>query len=170
MRKSIGVLLVSTLVLTSCGTVRDSRLNPFNWFGRAEKVEVVSEKEVNPLIPRKRESIFQRDEADYAGTPVASLTTLKVERVSGGALIRVQATAAAQGAFEVVLQPENENEKPVDGVLTYNLLALQPVGQPQGTTRSREINAARFRTDQDLTGVRIIRVVAAQNALQVRRR
>ncbi len=170
MRKSFGLLLASTLVLTSCGTVRDSRLNPFNWFGRAERVDVaVAEKEINPLIPQKRESIFERKEAEYAGTPVSVVNELHIERVSDGALIRVKATASAQGAFDVVLQPANEEELPVDGVLTYNILALQP-GGAQGTVRSREINVARFRTNQELAGVRTIRVVATENALQSRRR
>ncbi|MDO6725337.1 hypothetical protein Q4544_00175 [Cognatishimia sp. 1_MG-2023] len=170
MRNSIGVLLVSGLVLTSCGTVRDSRLNPFNWFGRAEAVETTSAKEINPLIPREKESIFRRGETEYAGTPVSTINGLVIERVSGGAILRVRATAALQGAFEVVLEPENEDELPVDGVLTYRVLAIQPTGFRQGTVQSREINAARFRTDQELAGVRTIRVMAADNALQVRRR
>lgn len=167
MRKSFGLLLVSTLVLTSCGSVRESRLNPFNWFGRAERVEV-AEKEINPLIPQKRESIFDREEEEYAGTPVSIVNELHIERVSDGALIRVKATARAQGAFDVVLKPENDDELPVDGVLTYQILALQPAGA-QGTVRSREINVARFRTDQELAGVRTIRVIATENTLQSRR-
>ncbi|MDC0737238.1 hypothetical protein N6L24_03010 [Cognatishimia sp. SS12] len=169
MHKPIGVLLVSTLVLTSCGTVRDSRLNPFNWFGRAERVETVDAEEINPLIPRKRDSIFDREEVAYPGVPVANITELRVERVSGGALIRAKGIAATQGAFEALLEPENDDELPVDGVLTYRLLAIQPAGFRQGTPQSRELNIARFRTLQDLDGVRVIRVVGAQNALQVRR-
>jgi len=35
MRKTFSAILVSTLVLTGCATVRDSRVNPFNWFGTA---------------------------------------------------------------------------------------------------------------------------------------
>jgi hypothetical protein len=172
MRKSLGVLLASTLVLTSCGAVRESRLNPFNWFGRAEKVETAPQEEINPLIPREREGLFRRSarEIPYAGTSVAELTELKIERVAGGAIIRVRGTAQTQGAYEVRLEPVNEEELPIDGVLTYRLLAIQPAGYREGTVRSREINAARFRTDQELIGVRTIRIEGASNALQSRRR
>lgn len=170
MRKSLGILLVSSIALTSCGRVAESRLNPLNWFGRAEKVEVDA-KEINPLIPQKRESIFQRrGEEVYAGTAVLTINDVKIERVSGGAIIRVLGTAQTQGAFETRLTPENEDELPVDGVLTYRLEAIQPEGFRQGPERSREINIARFRTAQDLTGVRTIRIVGANNAMQVRRR
>ncbi len=169
MQKSLGVLLVSTLVLTSCGRVAESRLNPINWFGRAERVE--STEEVNPLIPQEKESIFRPTTDDtYPGTPVSTVTELKVERVSGGALIRIEGVAATQGAFEVLLEPENEDHLPVDGVLTYNLKAIQPAGFRTGTPQSRELTEAIFRTDQELRGVRTIRVVATSNALQVRRR
>ena len=169
MRTTIGILLVSSIALTSCGRVADSRLNPLNWFGRAEAVEV-SDKEVNPLIPQKRESIFDRQAEEYPGTAVLTISDVKIERVSGGAIIRVLGTAQTQGAFEARLTPENEDELPVDGVLTYRLEAIQPAGYRQGTTRSREMNIARFRTDQDLTGVRTIRIVGQNNAMQVRRR
>ncbi|MGH1465493.1 MAG: hypothetical protein ACRBBQ_09045 [Cognatishimia sp.] len=166
MRKSLGVLLVSTMILASCA----SRFNPVNWFGRAEKVETSTAEEINPLIPRKKDSIFQRDEAAYAGTIVADVTELKVEKSSGGAVIRVKGVAVTQGAFEVVLEPENKDERPVDGVLTYNMLAIQPAGFRQGSNQSRELTVARFRTDQDLQGVRTIRILGANGALQVRRR
>ncbi|MFY0595772.1 MAG: hypothetical protein JXQ85_05015 [Cognatishimia sp.] len=170
MRRTLGILLVSSIALTSCGRVAESRLNPFNWFGRAEKVDVPQEK-VNPLIPQKRQSIFERRGADeYPGTVVLTINDVKIERVSGGAIIRVLGTAQTQGAFETRLTPENDEELPVDGVLTYRLEAIQPTGFRQGPERSREINIARFRTTQDLNGVRTIRIVGQNNAMQVRRR
>ncbi|WP_072791642.1 hypothetical protein [Cognatishimia maritima] len=169
MRKSLGLVLVATVFVTSCGRVSESRLNPFNWFGRAERVET-TEAEINPLIPRKRESIFDRGPEVYPGTPVLVINDVKIERVSGGAIIRVLGTAQTQGAFEARLTPENDDELPVDGVLTYQLEAIQPTGFRTGPERSREINIARYRTFQDLNGVRTIRIVGAANAMQVRRR
>lgn len=172
MRTTIGILLVSSLLVTGCGRVADSRLNPFNWFGRAEPVEASAEaEEINPLIPQKRESIFERrGEEAYAGTAVLTVNDVKVERASGGVIIRVLGTAQTQGAFEARLTPENDDELPVDGVLTYRLEAIQPPGFRQGPARSREINIALFRTEQDLSGVRTIRIVGQNNAMQVRRR
>ena len=164
MIRILGVLLLSMLVLSACG----SRLNPINWFGSSEEVSV-SEEEVNPLIPRERDSFFRQPDVGYQGTIVADLSTLKIERVAGGAIIRVTGVAANQGAFDVRLEPENEEHAPVKGILTYRLLALQPVGHRQGNTRSRELTAAVFRTDQELAGVRTIRVVGANKSLQSRR-
>lgn len=168
MKKTIGLLLIATLTLSACGRVRDSAINPFNWFGGSETVETTAEV-VNPLIPRERESLLRRPEAAYAGTLVADLTTLKVERVAGGAIIRVKGIASTQGAFDARMEPENEDQEPVKGVLTYTLLAVQPPGYRQGPAQSREITAAVFRTDQELANVRTIRVVGANKTLQSRR-
>lgn len=168
MKKTIGLLLIATLTLSACGRVRDSAINPFNWFGGSETVETTAE-EVNPLIPQERESLLRRPEAEYAGTLVADLTTLKVERVAGGAIIRVKGIASTQGAFDVRMEPENEDQEPVNGVLTYTLLAVQPPGFRQGPAQSREITAAVFRTDQELANVRTIRIVGANKTLQSRR-
>ena len=168
MKKTIGLLLIATLTLSACGRVRDSAINPFNWFGGSETVETTAE-EVNPLIPQERESLLRRPEAEYAGTLVADLTTLKIERVAGGAIIRVKGIASTQGAFDVRMEPENEDQEPVKGVLTYTLLAVQPPGFRQGPARSREITAAVFRTDQELANVRTIRVIGANKTLQSRR-
>ena len=168
MKKTIGLLLIATLTLSACGRVRDSAINPFNWFGGSETVETTAE-EVNPLIPQERESLLRRPEAAYAGTLVADLTTLKIERVAGGAIIRVKGIASTQGAFDVRMEPENEDQEPVKGVLTYTLLAVQPPGFRQGPAQSREITAAVFRTDQELANVRTIRVVGANKTLQSRR-
>ena len=42
MKRSVTFALAAVLVLTSCGMVRDSRLNPFNWFGQSEPVDVLT--------------------------------------------------------------------------------------------------------------------------------
>ena len=52
MRKTIPLLLMTALVVASCGRVADSRFNPLNWFGRAES-RAVSAGEANPLLPRR---------------------------------------------------------------------------------------------------------------------
>lgn len=174
MRKTLPLLLITSLTLTSCGAVRESRLNPFNWFGRSQEVpvETAEQEEVNPLIPRARRGLFRRSQADSSEltTPISSITELRVERVPGGAIIRATGLDATQGAFNVALVPENEDEEPVDGVLTYSFERQLPE-QPQavGPEQTREVVAARSLTDQQLQRVRTIRIVAANNARQVRR-
>lgn len=158
----VAPLLVSVLVLSGCG---NSRLNPFNWFGRSTSEAV--EQSTNPLIPTR--SGFRRPEATYQGRIVDQITGLVIERAPGGALIRVTGLAATQGSYDVLIEPENEDELPVKGVLTYTLKARLPA-RPQGPATTREIVAAHFLTNQQLEGVRSIRVLGARNARSVRRR
>ncbi len=167
MTKTILVLVASALVLTSCGTVRDSRLNPFNWFGGSRAVAPVSETATNPLIPRQRESIL-RDDAPvvYAGTRVAQISELSVDRRPGGAIVRVKGVTAAQGAFDVRLVEDEDSEDRT--TLDFVLVALQPSGAV-GPVDTREVTAATFVTNQTLQGVRQIRVSGASNARAVRR-
>jgi len=172
MRITLSALLVSTLVLTSCGAVRDSQINPFNWFGRSTSQPIAQTENTNPLIPQ-RSGIFRRRSAQvdtYAGIPFEEIIDLKVERVAGGAVIRATGRAARQGVYQVQLTPQNEDELPVDGVLTYRLEGLRPGFQtPVGAAPTREVTAARKLTDQDLRGVRSIRVEGQVNARVARR-
>lgn len=154
--------------------VRDSRLNPFNWFGRSQEVPVQQvEGEVNPLIPR-RSGLFGNARQQFQNqdltTPIATVSDLTVERVPGGAIVRATGLDELQGAFNVVLVPETEEEVPVDGVLSYTLERQRPAGpRPVGPPQTREVVVARKLTDQQLRGVRTIRVQSAQNARAVRR-
>ncbi|MGB3243647.1 MAG: hypothetical protein WBB25_03895 [Sulfitobacter sp.] len=169
----LASLLVVTLFLSACG-FRDSRINPLNWFGRGQSVPIAeqTQQNTNPLIPRKG-GLFTRDrsaDADYAGRPFEQVTGLVVERVPGGAIIRATGLAARQGIYDVRLTPANEDELPVDGVLTYRLegiRAAQPT--PVGAVATREVVAARKVTDQALSGVGQIRVEGQQNAQVARR-
>ncbi len=169
MRITVSALLVSTLVLTGCGT----NLNPLNWFGggTSEPRAPVAEND-NPLIP-ERTGLFssRRDRlAVYNGTAVETVTDLTVERVPGGAIIRATGVAAVQGIYDVRLTPANEDEVPEDGILTYRLEALRSAdGARAGTPASREVTAARKVTDRQLAGVSRIRVEGVTNA-QVSRR
>jgi ABC-type uncharacterized transport system auxiliary subunit len=162
MYKSLSVLLISSVVLAGCG---QSRLNPLNWFGSAEPVAAVPSKaDENPLIPKK--SALARDDS-YQGVLVAEIKSMKIERVPGGAILRVAAVDRYQGSWDVRLQPQNDGF-PVDGTLSYELRAL-PGSVTGGTERTRLINAAVFVSDQDLTQVRSLQVIGEQNSLISRR-
>lgn len=163
MQKSLSVLLISAVVLSGCG---NSRLNPKNWFGRSQAVPVASATDANPLIPRKNR-LLKRD-TSYQGTLVGEIRDLTIERVPGGAIARVAGLADQQGPYEVRLIPLNDGA-PVGGVLSYELRALNLPYKAVGTERSRTLTAAVFVTDQDLAGVREIRVLGARNARSSRR-
>lgn len=163
MRKSLTVLLILTMTLGACA----SRFNPMNWFGRGQPVAV--QENTNSLIPARR-GLFARKNAVYQGTAVGTIQELKVERVPGGAIIRVTAVAPKHGSYDLRLTPADPDERPVNGVLTYNFEAVQPRSFiPPGTDYSRQLTAARSLTHQQLDGVRSIQVVGAHNAMIARR-
>ncbi|SFS56569.1 hypothetical protein SAMN04488040_0987 [Sulfitobacter marinus] len=173
MRKIFSAILVSTLVLTGCSTVRDSRVNPFNWFGSARSEPIASsEASTNPLIPQSSGlfSGMRKAKATYAGRSFDQVTDLTIERIPGGAIVRATGLAARQGIYEVRLTPENPEEMPVDGVLTYRLEGVAPAKNTAiGPKPTREVIAGRKLTDQMLAGVRVIRVEGQRNAMTARR-
>ena len=167
MVRVVGVLILSAMVLGSCTTVRDSRLNPFNWFGRSVSQPVASDVAVNPLIPRRAVSIFRSDRAEsYEGSRVGEVSELLIERRPGGAIIRATGVADRQGPFDLRLV-EAEAESDAD-TLTYDLRAYQPRNR-SGSDWSRTVTAAVWLTDDELAGIREIRVRGARN-VQVSRR
>jgi hypothetical protein len=176
MRILTTTVLISALTLTACGTIRDSRVNPANWFGngRAAPVSVEQKVSTNPLLPAEREGIFAQKrarDAIYLGQPIDQITNLVIERVPGGAIIRATGITAVQGVYSVQLTPVSDDEIPVDGVLSYRLEGIRPArNQGVGSTHTRTVVAARALTRQQLVGVRTIRVQAARNAQASRRR
>ena len=170
MKRAVGVLILSALVLTSCGTVRDSRLNPFNWFGRGSSERVVSSTDaaaVNPLIPRGRASVFRTEEdTTYRGALIGEVSELLIERRPGGAIVRATGIADRQGPWEVRLV-KDEAAAEAD-TLTYDMRAYEQA-RPVGAEPSRTVTTALWLSDNDLLGIRTIRVRGARNA-QVSRR
>lgn len=195
MRVSVLILVVASFALASCGSVRESRLNPVNWFGSssssANEVETTVNADgevvpVNPLIGQKKVSqisnvtnrstnaidrarILRGSREDpYDGTLVDQVTSLEIKRTSTGGIVTVTGLTSRQGAFDVRLVPRN-NGAPVDGVLTYELRALQPIETVQGPERTRRIQAAAPLSVQDLEGVRTVQIVARRNTRTSRR-
>ncbi len=177
MRLLTTTLLVSTLTLSACGVVRDSRLNPFNWFGRSqsETVQRDPRAETNPLIPvNDRGGLFSsvRDQVEvYTGRPVDQISDLVIERVPGGAIVRATGISSYDGPYGVRLTPTTEDSEPVDGVLTYRLEAEQPRDARRTTTQAvRTVTAAVRLSDQELAQIRVIRVEGERNAQSTSRR
>ena len=174
MRKTLIVLLSTSLTLSACGTVRDSRINPFNWFGQSRSAPVTATREsTTPLIP-SRNGFFSRGRARevvYVGQPFEQITDVTVEPVPGGAIVRATGLAARQGIYDVQLTPATEDEVPVNGVLVYRLEGVRPTRNTAvGAIPTREVTAARRLTRQQLVGVQEIRVVGQLNAQTTRRR
>ena len=167
MKKTLSVIVLSALVLSGCGSMRDSRLNPMNWFGRSSSEPVAVQREVNPLIPARRASIFRQEKDDsYKGWLVGEVSELRVERRPGGAIIHATGVADYQGPYELKLVKLDAETG--EGVLTYELKAYQP-RTGVGSEWSRTVSAAVWLTDNDLAGVNTVRVKAARNIRTARR-
>jgi hypothetical protein len=165
MRASVTGLLAVTLMVAGCATIRDSRINPFNWFGPSRAV-AVTESEVNPLIPRR--SAFARPEQVYQGQPIDRITDLTIEPLPGGAVLRASGVAARQGPYAVQLTPVEEAS--TDELLVFTFDRILPRrNTPVGPEQTRVAEVATHLSDLDLQGVRVIRVVAARNARELRR-
>ncbi|WP_146591987.1 hypothetical protein [Puniceibacterium confluentis] len=170
MVKPLMILTVSAVLLSGCATVRDSRVNPFNWFGGgpSQQDAVLNPGDAaNPLIPARRRNLLglRKEAGPYQGRPIAEISELLVERRSGGAIIRASGVADRLGPFDVRLIPlPDEN-----GTLSYTLSALQAAGPRDTSPWSRTVTVALWLTEQELTGINTVRVVGRDNQLVTRR-
>lgn len=162
MRRAGLAALAAVVVLTGCAKVRDSRVNPFNWFGRSQSATPT-------LAPSEGYAQY----TDRRGL-VGQIVSLQVDRAPGGAIVTAIGLPPTQGWWDADLIPETKgiNDRPVPekGVITLNFRLLSPPGPtPTGTPASRELSATYFLSDQVLDGVRTITVKAQQNQRSSRR-
>lgn len=157
MKLPVSGLIILALVLAGCGRIRDSRLNPFNWFGRSQEVAVVTS---DPVVPGRPED---------PRILVADVTEMEVARQPGGAIVRATGLPPTQGWWDAALVAENGGQ-PVDGVLTYRFVVDQPLQATRiSTPQSREVTAAAYVSDVKLANVQQIVVLGAQNSRSSRR-
>ena len=158
MRTPLLAVLSVALLVGACGSVRDSRLNPFNWFGRSEEQQVATgaAAAVEPGDPRPL---------------VEQVLEMRVEPIPAGAIVHAVGLPPRQGYWKADLVAENDGKPDDQGVLLLSFRAYQPLeATPQGTQPSREITAGLFLSNQDLATVRTIIVRGAQNQRTSRRR
>ena len=73
MRLPLTLVLTATLVLTSCGAIRESRLNPLNWFGRSKEAQ--TQEFATGVVADKR--------------PLAEqVLAMSIEKTPNGAIVR----------------------------------------------------------------------------------
>ncbi|MBK1635108.1 hypothetical protein [Rhodovulum adriaticum] len=155
MRAPLVILLSASLGLAACSTVKDSRLNPFNWFGNSQETRV-----------RTAPASEQPAKADPRQL-VAEITALTIERIPGGAILRATGLPPRQGYWNAALVPVPDER---EGLRVYDLRAEAPTGQtPVGQPQSRAIDVALYLSDQDLAPIRQIVVRGAQNQRSTRR-
>lgn len=145
------VVLSLAVALAGCGAMRDSKLNPFNWFKKSEL----------------RESIELPAERVDPRPLVETVLDLKVEPMPGGAIVRARGRTPTQGWWQAELVPVEMDEA---GLLVYEFRLIPPTGQTDvNTPQSREVDVAIYVSDYKLEFVREIVVQGANNALTSRR-
>lgn len=152
-RHAFRPLLVITVVaaLAGCGGMRDSKLNPFNWFRKSEL----------------RESIVLPEERADTRPLVEAVLDLKVEPIPGGAIVRARGRTPTQGWWKAELVPVAVEDS---GILVYEFRLIPPVGRTDvNTPQSREVDVAIYVSDYKLEFLREIVVQGANNALTSRR-
>jgi hypothetical protein len=146
------LLLVTLCVaLAGCGGLRQSKLNPFNWFGKSEARELI-------VLPEQGED---------PRPLVADVLSMTVEPMPGGAIVRARGLTPTQGWWKAELVPLPLDDK---GVLVYEFRLIPPLEKTDvNTPRSREVDVAIFISDFKLDAVREIVVQGANNARTARR-
>jgi len=167
MRTPVVLLLTATLALSAC----QSRWNPANWW---DTDGAAAAADVNPLIPEQTEdgrSFFTtQEEQDYRGLPINKVTSVEVHRVTEGRLIVAIGVSSVHGTSDVrLILPET-------GALDGGVLTLELLGRPPlepvvgGSDQTREVTTAVVLTDQEMAGVRTVRVKALTNSIDRRAR
>ena len=96
MRLSLTLALTAVMVLTACGSMRESRLNPLNWFGgsreaQADEFGIPATLEARPLVDQ--------------------VLSMSIEQTPYGAIVRATGLSPNQGHYdaELVARPLDEN-------------------------------------------------------------
>lgn len=158
MHRTAVAALAALGVLGGCATIRDSAVNPFNWFGRStEETTLVPE----GGWPERRDN----------RALVEQVIELAVHPVSGGALVQAVGLPPTQGWWDAELRPEGDELRAAGGVLRLDFVLAEPrTAQRAGPPQSREVSAGLFVPNARLDGVRQITVTGSRNARTVARR
>ncbi len=150
MRRTGIFALALVLALPACG----SRLNPFNWFGRAEPAPAAQ-----PALPRAP--------ADHR-LLVAEVTSLTLDRMPGGVIVRAVGLPPTQGYWEAELVERKDPANPEVAVFEFRV--FPPIAEAAVSTRqSREVVVATFLSNVRLANLRQITVQGQNSALTTRR-
>jgi hypothetical protein len=158
MRATLPNALILVLLLGGCSGLRESRVNPFNWFAGTPS-------------EGPAETIVEQDPSEIGTVLIDQITDIRMEPVQGGALLRVTGQMASQGGWDAQLKaPKKALGSPPENSLVVRFLVRQPpVPQPTSSAASRSVTAALFIDRDRLEELRTITVQGAQNTQSLRR-
>ena len=148
-----AVFVTAAVSLTACGSIRESRVNPMNWFNYERQEErltpegaLETAKDIRPLI--------------------SQVADMRIERAPGGAIVRATGLPQTQG-FHTAELIEVETE--TRGLLAFEFRVVPPrPGAPGGSAPSREITVGTFVSDIALQGITAIEVRGQDNVRRTR--
>lgn len=163
MKLPLVAAITLSLALAGCGGLRDSRMNPFNWFGKSHEASATS------LEPKGGYGASVND----FRVLVDQVTKLEIVANPEGAIISAAGLPPTQGWWDAELVAENDGF-PVNGVLTYRFVLAEPVAGTAVSSRvltpqSREVTVATFLSNIKLADVRQIVVTGSANSRSIRR-
>lgn len=162
-------VIISGLVLSlmaGCATVKESRFNPLNWFGKSESIAVDQNGQnvtvLKTLAPRKGYPVF------VDTRPLApQIIEMQMVKSASGAIVTATAALPSTGYYDaelVAVPSESANTL----VFDFRLRAPSQ-NAPAGTAAQRQITAAKSLSNADIAGIRTVIVRGADGARQVRR-
>lgn len=152
MRLPLTIALTAVLTVTACGAMRESRLNPMNWFGRSHEAKT---EEFSIAQPEDKRPL------------VAQVLSMTIEQTPTGAIVRATGLSPTQGYYDAELVARPVDDK---GVLVYDFrLMPPPEPKPVGAPQTREVTAGAHLSHFKLDGISQIVVQGAENARSARR-
>ncbi len=154
MTRPLIAALALTMLLSACGTIRESRFNPLNWFG-GSRSEPATLGPTTAVVDNR--------------ALVAQVTALAIERTSTGAIVRAEGLTPTQGWWDAELVPQT-SLRPIDGVVVYEFRIASPGRATRvSTPQSRSVTVATTLNQAQLDEIREVVVVGAENQRRVRR-
>lgn len=162
-RLALPVLAAALALTSGCSSLRESGLNPTNWFGGARMAPAAMPRENLPDLVPARGGVRVVDRREL----VAEVLSVSAGAVNGGLMVQATGIAPTQGFYnaELVRVPSQ-----TQGLLRLAFRAQRPAGAAAiGSPRSRRIAVATVLSPEALAGIRRIRVEAAGSAREIRR-
>jgi len=158
MRLTIILLLFTSMTVSGCARLADSRINPLNWFGRSENVaNVDADGNIRALVPTNGLTVTV-DSRQL----VASVTSLRINRSPDGAIVQATGATSSLGYYNAELVPVSQD----GGTLTLAMRATAPAAPQTGV---QQISAAYLLSNAELSGIRRVVVQGQSNSLSSRR-
>lgn len=161
MIRPIALLLATTVAVSGCSRLTDSRINPMNWFGggSAAQSTVYAPGTAPSLIPSGATGVV-----DTRGL-IDTITAAEIARTPSGGILRATGVAAAQGSFNAQLVRVSAEGR----TATYEFRVESPSGLAvQGPQSTREVTVATTLSSRDLATYRTVVVKGARNSRNAR--